>query len=354
MAFSGKGLFSGVAVQIHLVPTSEGEGIVFQRVDLPGSPTIPAHVDFVYETPRCTILKKGEATVQSVEHLLSALRAFEIDNVRIQIDGPELPSGDGSALCFVHLLQKGGVKTQEETICYYQLQEPLFWSEKGAQLIALPSKETRFSYTLSYPGHPLLQAQFYTFAMSGKNYVEEIASCRTFSLYEEVVPLLEKGVIKGGSLENGVVIRGKEVLNVEGPRFADTEMARHKILDLIGDISLIGFQLVAHFVAIRTGHYANTQFSKTDCSIFIKWGKMSQQNLNEMDIKTVLNCLPHRYPFLLVDRVLEMDLEKGRILCLKNVTINEPLFSRSFPKDPDYAWRFNFGSFSPNRGHFNV
>lgn len=261
ISFSGSGLFSGINVHMTLKPSKEGSGIVFQRVDLPGQPVIPALLDYICGTPRCTILAKDGAVVQSVEHILSALTAYNVDNLIIELDGPEVPVGDGSALPFIELLQKADICEQNQMLPVYHLQAPVYWSEGNVHLVAIPSKELRFSYTLSYPGHPLLQSQFYSFVMNSERYFEEIAPCRTFSLYEEILPLLEKGIIKGGTLNNGVVIKGLEIVNPDGLRFPD-EMVRHKMLDLIGDISLMGVRVVAHFIAIRSGHFSNTELAR--------------------------------------------------------------------------------------------
>jgi UDP-3-O-[3-hydroxymyristoyl] N-acetylglucosamine deacetylase len=246
---------------MRMVPAAEGFGIRFKRVDLPNQPVIPASVDYILGTPRCTILGRDGCVIQSVEHILSALKAREIDNLLIELDGPEVPVGDGSALPFVEVLKKVDLRKQKGMVSPYYISEPIYWSGNGVYLVALPSKEFRISYTLSYPNHPLLHSQFYSYLFDVDTYAEEIAPSRTFSLYEEILPLLEGGVIKGGSLENGVVLRGKEVLNPGGLRFPD-EMVRHKILDLIGDFSLIGTPIFAHIVAIRSGHYSNTSLAK--------------------------------------------------------------------------------------------
>lgn len=261
ISLTGVGLFSGLPLRMRFIPAPEGTGVVFRRVDLPEQPSFPASVDYIWGTPRCTILGKGSVIVQSVEHVLSALRAFEIDNLIIEVDGPEIPVGDGSAMPFVEMIERADIVDQPAEIKSYSVKEPVYWSENGVHLVALPSKELRFSYTLSYPGHTLLSSQFFTFVMNEEDYVKEVAPSRTFSLYEEILPLLEKKVIKGGSLDNGVVIKGQEVLNPEGLRFSD-EMVRHKVLDLIGDISLLGFPIVAHFIAIRSGHHSNTELAK--------------------------------------------------------------------------------------------
>lgn len=267
--FFGKGLFSGADVMMRFHPAPEGSGIRFKRIDLHNQPIIPAAIDYILGTPRCTIIGRDGCVIQSVEHVLSALKVFEIDNLLIELNGPEVPVGDGSALPFVAMLQKAGNKKQKRTVLSYYVAEPIYWSGNGVYLVALPSNEFRISYTLSYPNHPLLHSQFYSYVFDKATYTEEIAPSRTFSLYEEILPLLESGMIKGGSLENGVVLKGKEVLNPGGLRFPD-EMVRHKILDLIGDFSLIGRPIFAHIVAIRSGHYSNTSFAKEIANLIKK------------------------------------------------------------------------------------
>ncbi|MCI5052137.1 MAG: UDP-3-O-acyl-N-acetylglucosamine deacetylase [Simkaniaceae bacterium] len=258
---SGVGLFSGLTINMRLVPAPPGTGIVFKRVDLKNEPEFSATVDNVCGTPRCTNLGDGKSIVQSVEHILSALKAYEIDNLYIEVDGPEVPAGDGSSLVFVEMLERGQIVTEEPTLPIRHLEVPVYWSKGDVHMIALPSETFRLSYTLSYPNHPILSSQFHTIDLTHDTYRTEIAQCRTFSLYEEIVPLLDQGVIKGGSLDSGVIIKGDKILNPEGLRFKN-EMARHKVLDLIGDLSLVGFPFVAHIIAIRSGHFSNTMFAK--------------------------------------------------------------------------------------------
>jgi len=197
-----------------------------------------------------------------VEHLLSALYAYGIDNARIELEGPELPAGDGSAQLFVDMIEKSGLAVQQKPRKFIRVSEPIYWSEGDIHLIALPSPDFRVSYTMHYPHSPLLRSQYYAFALQPLRYKAEIAPCRTFSLYEEIVPFIEKGIIKGGGLENALVIQGGRILNPDGARFED-EMVRHKILDLIGDLALIGAPLLAHIVAVRSGHSSNVAFAKT-------------------------------------------------------------------------------------------
>lgn len=260
-SITGIGLFTGQKAELTLRPAPEETGILFRRVDLPSKPTLAAHVEHVLETPRCTILGTKEFQVQTVEHILSALKAFDIDNVIIEVDGCEIPSCDGSALPFVEMIRQAGVLSQKATKKIHHLESPVFWSKGGVHLVALPAEEFRISYTLSYPNSELLKSQFYTVHINEETYAEEIAPARTFSLYEEVVPLIEKGNIKGGRLDNAVIIKGDSILNPEGVRYRD-EMVRHKILDLIGDLSLVDDPFYAHVIAIRSGHFSNTSFAR--------------------------------------------------------------------------------------------
>ncbi|MBI3211754.1 MAG: UDP-3-O-[3-hydroxymyristoyl] N-acetylglucosamine deacetylase [Simkania negevensis] len=258
---TGIGLFTGTRTEVTLRPAAEGTGIVFRRIDMPGKPMLPAQVEFVRDTPRCTILRNQELQIQTVEHILSAIKAFDLDNVVIELNGPEVPSCDGSALPFVELIEKAGVISQTATKRVHHVEAPVFWSKGDVQLVALPAEEFRISYTLHYPHNEFLRSQFYTIHINEETYKQEIAPARTFSLYEEIVPLIEKGNIKGGRLDNAVIIKGDTVLNPEGIRYND-EMVRHKVLDLIGDLSLVGRCFFAHVIAIRSGHFSNTSFAR--------------------------------------------------------------------------------------------
>lgn len=230
-------------------------------MDLEGKPKIPALVGSVQSVPLCTTLAHQGASVQTVEHLLSALRAFEMDNVLIEIDGPEIPICDGSSLAFIDLIRSGGIDFQQEVIEPVEISKPVFWSQGDIHLVALPSKTYRISYTLHYPHSPLIGSQFFSIVLSEESFEKEIAPSRTFSLYEEIAPMIERGLIKGGGLESALVVQGDKILNPEGARFPN-EMVRHKILDLIGDLSLVGFPFVAHIIAIRSGHASNRAFAK--------------------------------------------------------------------------------------------
>ncbi len=258
---SGIGLFTGDKVSLKISPAPINHGIIFQRVDLPGKPEIPARLSFVREAPRCTRLASEKASILMVEHLLSALYALGIDNAHIEVEGPEIPAGDGSAKIFVDLLDKVQLQEQKAPRRIARITTPIFWSEGEVHLIALPSNEFRLSYTLHYPHSPILRSQYYSFSLNAERFKTEIAPCRTFSLYEEILPFIEKGLIKGGGLENALVIKGDQILNPEGARFSD-EMVRHKVLDLIGDLALIGAPILAHIIAVRSGHASNVAFAK--------------------------------------------------------------------------------------------
>ena len=258
---SGIGLFSGEKVSIRLKPAPVQSGIVFQRIDLPHKPLIPAQVQYVSDTHFCTRLKANKASVMTVEHLLSALSACGIDNALIEVEGPEIPVGDGSARMFVDLIEQAGIVEQDAPKRYFTLSQPVFWSDNEIHLFAVPNFEMHVSYTLHFPRSVLFRSQYFSLPVRQELYKHEIAPCRTFSFYEEIAPLIEKGLIKGGGLENALVIKEDRVFNPGGARYPD-EMVRHKILDLIGDLSLIGGSLKAHIIAIRSGHTSNIAFAK--------------------------------------------------------------------------------------------
>jgi UDP-3-O-[3-hydroxymyristoyl] N-acetylglucosamine deacetylase len=258
---SGIGVFTGEKVSIKICPAEANTGIVFQRVDLPHRPRLPALLDYVQGTPRCTIIGKGSDSVLTVEHLLAALKAFSIDNLLIEISGSEVPIFDGSSIHFVHMIQEAGISDLEEESDILSLQTPLVWSKGDIHLVAVPSHEYRITYTLHYPHSSVIGTQFYSFSLSEEGFKNEIAPCRTFSIYEEIAPMIEKGLVKGGSLDNALIVKEDKVMNPEGVRFSN-EMVRHKILDLIGDFSLVPFPFLAHIIAIRSGHASNNAFAK--------------------------------------------------------------------------------------------
>lgn len=262
VSFSGIGIHTGKEVGLRFIPAKEGTGIIFKRVDLPGHPIIPATVEYVQDTSRSTTIGIKDVRIHTVEHVLSAIKAYQIDNLCIEIAGIEPPVGNGSSDVFVEMIEKAGICEQSQLCPIVKLQNPVYLSDgEDIHLVALPYDGYKVSYTLSYPESPFLQGQFHSVLVTEENFKREIAPCRTFSLYKEITALMERGLIKGGSLDNAVVIKDDVVLSKGGLYFPD-EMARHKILDLIGDLSLIGFDLHLHVIAIRSGHASNFAFAK--------------------------------------------------------------------------------------------
>lgn len=261
VSFSGIGIHTGKEVGLRFCPAKEGTGVVFKRIDLPSKPIIPATVEYVQDTSRSTTIGIKDVRIHTVEHILSAIKAYNIDNLCIEISSIEPPVGNGSSDVFVEMIEKVGIREQEHTVPIVKLHQPVYWSEGDIHLVALPYDGYRISYTLSYPGSAFLRAQFHSVLVNEENFKKEIAPCRTFSLYKEISALMDKGLIKGGSLDNAVVIKDDVILSKGGLFFPD-EMARHKILDLIGDLSLIGFDFHAHIIAIRSGHSSNFAFAR--------------------------------------------------------------------------------------------
>jgi len=261
ISFSGIGIHTGKKVTLTFCPAPEHSGIVFQRLDLPGQPTIPAAVEYVVDTSRSTTLGIGPCVVHTVEHVLAALHAYHIDNLFIQLTDCEPPIGDGSSAPFVNLIEAAGILEQEATRCVETIPHPIAFSQGNIHLVALPSHEYRISYTLHYPKTPVIRSQYLSLPITTKSFKEELCVCRTFALYEEITWLMDRGLIKGGSLDNAVVIKDDVILSKEGLRFHD-EMVRHKILDLVGDLSLVGFPFFAHIIAICSGHQTNVALGK--------------------------------------------------------------------------------------------
>ena len=261
VSFSGIGIHTGKEVGLRFCPAPEGTGVVFKRVDLPGAPIIPATLEYVQDTSRSTTIGINTVKIHTVEHVLSAIRAYEIDNLCIEINNIEPPVGHGSSDVFVDMIEEVGVCEQEQTVPIVKIQQPVYWSEGEIHLVALPYPGYRISYTLSYPGNPFLDGQFHTILMNAESFKKEIAPCRTFSLYHEIEALMDRGLIQGGSLDNAVVIKDRMILSKNGLYFPN-EMARHKILDLNGDLFLLGFYFHAHVIAIRSGHASHVAFAR--------------------------------------------------------------------------------------------
>lgn len=261
ISISGLGVHTGEEVTMQFCPAPEGTGIIFQRTDLPGKPKVPATIATVCDTSRSTTIGIGNVRIHTVEHVLAALKAFDIDNLLIEVSNLEPPIGNGSSDTFVEMIQKAGIDDQKAKLPIVRILEPIYWSEEEIHLVALPYDGYRISYTLNYPDSKVLQAQFHSSLVNSENFCRDIAPCRTFSRYEEVAALMDRGLIKGGSLDNAVIIKGDVVFSKDGLYFPD-EMARHKVLDLIGDLSLVSIPFHAHIIAIRSGHASNHQLAK--------------------------------------------------------------------------------------------
>ena len=259
--FSGIGVHTGKIVTMRFVPAKEGTGVVFQRTDLPGAPIIPATIEYVRDTARSTTIGVRNILIHTVEHVLAAIRSYSIDNLCIEIAGVEPPVGNGSSDVFVEMIEKSGIQEQELTVPIVKLNHPIYFSEGDIHLVALPYDGYRISYTLNYPESPVLRSQFFSLMVNEENFKKDISQCRTFSKYEEVSTLMDRGLIKGGSLANAVIIKDDVIFSKNGLFFPD-EMARHKILDMIGDLSLVGMDFHAHIIAIRAGHASNFAFAK--------------------------------------------------------------------------------------------
>ncbi len=336
-SLSGPALHTGANATLTLLPAPENTGIVFKRTDLKDEPTIAASVANVKHVERATTLGEGNIKVHTVEHVLSALRGLDIDNAIIAMDGNEPPIGDGSALPYTGLIQRAGIAQQDARRDYFEVKTPVsVEGPDGGILVALPSKT--FEVSCTNVTHNGLHTQFHRFAHNPETYPSEIARARTFVFYEEVQPLMEKGLIKGGSLENAVVIRGEQLMTREPMRYPN-EFARHKVLDVIGDLALFPKRLKAHIVAVRTGHALNVELARALLKALRSRDAMRfpvehiPTGDSALDIEEVLRILPHRYPFVMVDRILRFEGD-GKAVGAKNVTVNEPYFQGHFPGHP--------------------
>jgi UDP-3-O-[3-hydroxymyristoyl] N-acetylglucosamine deacetylase/3-hydroxyacyl-[acyl-carrier-protein] dehydratase len=337
---NGTGLHTGEAVSVRVVPAPADAGIVFVRTDLPHRPTIPARagqmVDVSKSVRRTTLCRDG-VEIQTIEHFMAAMWGAGLDNAYVEMTASEMPGLDGSAIGFLRQLQQAGTMEQQSPRRYFSLREPVSVEEGDSAIVVFPDKEFRISYLLSYP-HPKLRSQFVTFQQSGgATFEEAIAPARTFCMKEEAEALRTAGFGKGATFENTLVWDAQGVMN-NTLRFED-ECARHKVLDLIGDLNLLGEHLRAHVIAIKSGHPLNVKLVKKLTQTSEQWRLGSLQSATaevmvgpQLDITQIEKILPHRYPFLLVDRVTE--LTETRAVGLKCVTSNEYFFRGHFPGKP--------------------
>ena len=358
----GIGLHTGEKVIVEICPAAGNHGYKFQRIDLENAPIINADVDLVVSTTRGTTLAKNDVKIYTTEHILAALYGSQVDNALIKINGPEVPIMDGSSKPFVDAIMRVGFEEQNEPREYFELSENIPWEdpEKGVEFLAIPDKNYRLTVMVDY-NSPVLGTQ-HASMYSIDEFHTNIADCRTFVFLKELEYLATNGLIKGGDLDNAIVlveradiskeeleklakllkkedlkvsIDGIGVLNSTKLKH-ENEPARHKLLDIVGDLALIGKPIKAHILAARPGHAGNVAFAKVLKEQILKQQKAGKQfDLSKKplyNINDIEKMLPHRYPFLMVDKIMEIQEES--IVGVKNITMNEPMFTGHFPGNP--------------------
>lgn len=359
----GMGLHTGTTCTMTFKPAPVNYGIKFVRTDLGGNPEIPANADYVVDISRGTTIGLGDAKVYTVEHVLAAIVGLQIDNIRIELDGIEPPVGDGSSMPYVEKLLEAGIEVQDMPKDYLHIDQTIEYhnEEEQVDIVALPYDGYRITLMVDYQ-NPALGSQHTGMFDLEREFVSEFAPARTFCFLSEVETLADKGLIKGGSVDNAVVIvdhsidtegLGKlrtklkiekemkvgdnGILNGTQLRFKN-EPARHKLLDMLGDLALIGVPIKAQVLAARPGHKANVEFAKKIRALYhqkklVKKYQLVKKEGVVFDINAIKRILPHRYPFLLVDKIIELELDK-RVVGVKSVTSNEPFFMGHFPEQP--------------------
>ncbi|MFL9482346.1 bifunctional UDP-3-O-[3-hydroxymyristoyl] N-acetylglucosamine deacetylase/3-hydroxyacyl-ACP dehydratase [Chitinophagaceae bacterium LWZ2-11] len=361
ISISGTGLHTGILVDMTLQPANPGFGIQFQRIDMPNQPLIKADCDLVTDTSRGTTLQVNDAKVSTVEHILAALVGMGIDNVLIELNGPEIPIMDGSSQPFIELIEDAGVLEQEAAKAWYSLDENIYHYDevKRVEMVALPSVDYQITTLIDF-NSPVLGTQ-HAALKTMRDFKAEIAPCRTFCFLHELEMLIDNDLVKGGDLNNAIVVVDKPISEAEMNRLAKAfkrekievknegylnnlelrflnEPARHKLLDVVGDLALIGYPIKARIIANRPGHSTNVEFAKK-IKQYIKKNK-HVKNVPVYDptlppvfsLQKIEKTLPHRFPFLLVDKVIE--LSDNHIIGIKNVTFNEWFFQGHFPGNP--------------------
>jgi UDP-3-O-[3-hydroxymyristoyl] N-acetylglucosamine deacetylase/3-hydroxyacyl-[acyl-carrier-protein] dehydratase len=323
----GVGLHTGETAHLRFLPADVNTGIRFRRTDLPDAVEIPAQLPNVMSVDRGTSLANGEAKMHTVEHLLAAVVARQIDNLVIEVDGPEIPILDGSFKPFFDTLHDKQLREQEEPAQYVELSDPVTAKgPAGANYTAVAHNGFRISATIDFD-HPLIRRQYRSFDVTKEPFGDQVAPARTFGFMHEAEELIKRGLVKGVSLNNAIVLNATGLEHGE-LRFSD-EFVRHKIGDVIGDLALVGKRIKAHVVADRPSHAGNLELAKA-----IAAAKPKNGNAPIVDITRIMQHLPHRYPMLLVDRIIEYDRAAKRIVGIKNVTINEPFFMGHYPGHP--------------------
>jgi UDP-3-O-[3-hydroxymyristoyl] N-acetylglucosamine deacetylase/3-hydroxyacyl-[acyl-carrier-protein] dehydratase len=340
VTIKGNALHTGDAVTLTIKPAAANHGVVFKRVDLGGSPEIQPRIDHVTDLVRATTIQQGHVKIHTVEHVLSALSGCGVDNALIEMNASEPPIMDGSARPYTNLITEGEPVEQEKEREYFELDTAVSVSKGNSSVIAIPHDGLKISCTSADDRG--IHTQHLSLTIDPETYVAQVAPARTFTIFEDIEELLKMGKIRGGSLDSAIVIKGDKILSKEPLRFKD-EFVRHKILDIVGDISLLGMPLKAHIVATRPGHALNAELTKALFERLQERRKGAKRkatarptpamDVQELDIRSILDILPHRYPFVLIDRVVEI---KGveEIVAIKNVSFNEPYFGGHFPGNP--------------------
>ncbi|WP_282778510.1 bifunctional UDP-3-O-[3-hydroxymyristoyl] N-acetylglucosamine deacetylase/3-hydroxyacyl-ACP dehydratase [Phaeodactylibacter xiamenensis] len=362
VSVEGVGLHTGKTVKLTFHPAPVDHGYKFQRIDMEKEPVLSADINRVVSTQRGTTIKVGQAEVHTVEHVLSALSGLGVDNVLIQLDGPEVPILDGSAGPFVKALQKAGIETQDKAREYFVVEEPIFYKDEatGSELVALPHDGFEVVAMIDFNSNVL--GQQYAHLNGTTDYAKEIAPCRTFVFLHELEFLFEQNLIKGGDLDNAIVIVDRKVEQDELDRLAEklgkpsvtvdyddgilntlklqfkNEPARHKLLDVVGDISLLGMPIKGKILATKPGHTPNIEFTRVLKKVLVEKRKLKGKPNYDPDAEPLFDSvkiaawLPHRFPFLLVDKIIE--LSDTHVVGVKNITFNEGFFQGHFPNNP--------------------
>lgn len=357
----GVGLHTGLKTKMTVMPASAGHGLKFQRIDLPEQPIIKADVDLVVDTSRGTTLESKGARVATVEHILAALTGMGVDNALIALDNEEIPIMDGSALAFVEKIEEVGIVEQDAKKIYFSIDTNIAYTddEKNVEMVATPSTDYKITTMIDFNSNVL--GTQHAYLKSLKSFKKEVANCRTFCFLHEIEYLYNNNLIKGGDLDNAIVVVDRVLEKDELQKLAKmfkkdhievkqegilnnlklhhhNEPARHKLLDIVGDLSLIGYPIKANIIAYRPGHKSNIAFAKKIKDYIRKNKTMLDVPVYDptvpaiYDINYISKLLPHRYPFLLVDKIIE--LSDNHIVGIKNVTFNEPMFTGHFPDNP--------------------
>jgi len=321
----GTGLHTGAAAEATFLPAAAGQGVVFRRTDLPGRPEVRARLTEVQAVERRTAIGRGEATIHTIEHLLAAVAAHEIDDLTIELSGPELPILDGSVQPYYDALARADPGDVGGEPVVLAVSAPFTVTEGDASYVVAPANAFRLTVTIEWP-HPLIGRQVGTYEVTPEAFARELAPARTFGFTHEVAALKAKGLIKGASGANAIVLDEHGLANGGQLRWPD-EFVRHKAADIVGDLALTGARIRAHVIATRPSHGGNIAMARALSRAAQRLGAPT------MDIGRIMDWLPHRYPFLLVDRIVEIEGNK-RIVGIKNVTINEPFFQGHFPGHP--------------------